>query len=240
VSRPLSVAHRGYSARYPENSLTGVEAAIRAGADIVETDARRNAEGEIFCVHDPDLFRLTGKHRAVAEACTEELTALVLPNGERLMTLRGVFDFVAGRVPVLIDIKTSDEAMVHALLDVVDGAGQLGTTWFGFRKLAQFHFAKARAPGLTCVSLLEDYGEAEAWLDAGAAAIRIWEGEFEPTLEARLAPQTPIWITSGGRKTPSQTGDIDAPRLAALAGRNVAAILLNDPTALAGIEESAR
>jgi len=39
------VAHRGASLRYPENTLAAFEAAIRAGADMIELDVRLTADG---------------------------------------------------------------------------------------------------------------------------------------------------------------------------------------------------
>ena len=47
MTRPLIVAHRGYSARYTENTLTAYRAAIAAGADVVESDARLSKDGTV-------------------------------------------------------------------------------------------------------------------------------------------------------------------------------------------------
>ena len=38
IKRPWVVAHRGYSGRYPENTVSAFEAAIGAGADMIELD----------------------------------------------------------------------------------------------------------------------------------------------------------------------------------------------------------
>ena len=46
--KPLVIAHRGHSARYPENTLEAYRAAIAAGADLVETDARLSADGVVI------------------------------------------------------------------------------------------------------------------------------------------------------------------------------------------------
>jgi hypothetical protein len=102
----------------------------------------------------------------------------------------------------------------------------------GLRALAQLRHLR-KAGGLRCVALLGDYDEAESWLADGADALRVWEGEFSASLEARLAPLAPIWITAGGRLTPEQPGDIPLPRLQNLIRRRVRAILLNDPTMIA-------
>lgn len=50
--RPLICAHRGASADLPDNSVAAFEAAIAAGADLVETDIRRGRDGRLVLSHD--------------------------------------------------------------------------------------------------------------------------------------------------------------------------------------------
>ncbi|MEQ8707737.1 MAG: glycerophosphodiester phosphodiesterase family protein [Rhodospirillales bacterium] len=230
MNRPLSIAHRGYSSRYPENTLTAHAEAIKAGADMVEVDTRFSRDGDIFCLHDPDLERLTGDRRMVADCTTRELREIRISNDERLMTLPELLNLVDGRTGIMLDIKLQDDAMTFALLDCVMAAGQMSNTWFGVRSCDQLCATRKMAPAAQCLAMLSDYSEAEAWIDAGATAVRIWESQFTQELEDRLAPKIPIWITVGGRGTSDLTGDIPPERLRRLAARRVTAILLNDPT----------
>src|SRR3712207_964952 len=98
MRQPLVVAHRGYSARFPENSFVAVEQAIAAGCDVVEVDARLDVEGTVWCVHDADLKRLAGRSIRIAEADSTTLASVRLHSGERLATLPQVLGRVAGRV----------------------------------------------------------------------------------------------------------------------------------------------
>jgi len=52
VSGALIIGHRGFAARFPDNSLDGVRAAFAVGADGVEVDVRPCAEGVWVCHHD--------------------------------------------------------------------------------------------------------------------------------------------------------------------------------------------
>ncbi len=52
MSRPLICAHRGASADHADNSADAFEAAIAAGADLVETDIRRGRDGVLVLAHD--------------------------------------------------------------------------------------------------------------------------------------------------------------------------------------------
>lgn len=48
----LIIGHRGFAARFPDNSLAGVKAAITAGADGAEVDVRPCTDGTWVCHHD--------------------------------------------------------------------------------------------------------------------------------------------------------------------------------------------
>ena len=54
------VAHRGASAAEPENTVSAFEAAVRAGADVVELDVRLTADGVPVVLHDADVAAATG------------------------------------------------------------------------------------------------------------------------------------------------------------------------------------
>jgi glycerophosphoryl diester phosphodiesterase len=71
---PLVIAHRGYSAVAPENTLAAFEAALRAGADLLELDVHLSADGVPVVVHDHTLDATTGISRAVGEVSTTDLT----------------------------------------------------------------------------------------------------------------------------------------------------------------------
>ncbi|GAB4361745.1 MAG: hypothetical protein Kow00114_16510 [Kiloniellaceae bacterium] len=230
--RPWSVAHRGFSARCTENTIASHRAAIEAGADFVETDARLSADGDIFCIHDPDLTRVAGLDVSVAEASTAALQAVALVGNQRLMSLQVFLASVRSETGILIDVKTPELALVERILDDVAGHSSNANIWLGLRALPQLHLLRERS-SLKCVALLADYDEAENWVAAGADALRVWEGEFTEAIEARLGSLAPLWITAGGRQTPDLPGDIPMTRLRRLVSRRVQAILLNDPTMIA-------
>ncbi len=61
------VAHRGFQAEYPENTLIGVEAALDAGAQWIEIDIQISRDGVPLVVHDPDLRRISTSQAVIAE-----------------------------------------------------------------------------------------------------------------------------------------------------------------------------
>ncbi|TMK20451.1 MAG: glycerophosphodiester phosphodiesterase, partial [Actinobacteria bacterium] len=46
------IGHRGAAALGPENTIAAVEAGLAAGADGVEIDVRRTADGVVVLMHD--------------------------------------------------------------------------------------------------------------------------------------------------------------------------------------------
>lgn len=75
-ARPLIMAHRGNSARCPENTIPAFQRALDDGADVIETDLHLSADGVFMCIHDATVDRTTDGHGAVAEMTCAELQAL--------------------------------------------------------------------------------------------------------------------------------------------------------------------
>jgi glycerophosphoryl diester phosphodiesterase len=114
AKRPLIIAHRGYRARYPENTLAAFEAAIDAGADMIELDVLLTKDRKIVVIHDESLDRTTSGQGPVSDHTLSELKALDAGDWfdsrfreERLPTLEEVLEMVAGRIPINIEIKRS-------------------------------------------------------------------------------------------------------------------------------------
>jgi glycerophosphoryl diester phosphodiesterase len=73
---PELVAHRGWARRYPENTLSALEAAIDAGARWVEVDVQLSADGFPVLFHDRSLERMCGVHGAIHQRTLADLRAL--------------------------------------------------------------------------------------------------------------------------------------------------------------------
>lgn len=62
---PKLIAHRGYSSRYPENTLLSIEAAFNVGATYIEFDLQMMADNEFILMHDANLQRSSGVNKSV-------------------------------------------------------------------------------------------------------------------------------------------------------------------------------
>lgn len=112
LDRPI--AHRALhdvAAGRPENSRAAIAAAISAGYGI-EIDLQLSSDGVAMVFHDERLERLTGARGLLGARDAAELSALKLKGGdEGIPTLSEVLDLVAGRAPLLIEIKDQDGAL---------------------------------------------------------------------------------------------------------------------------------
>lgn len=71
-------AHRGYSHRYPENTMPAFEKAIEAKVDGIELDVQLSKEGEAVIIHDEELRPLTDGRGFVRDHSLEELRRLTV------------------------------------------------------------------------------------------------------------------------------------------------------------------
>jgi glycerophosphoryl diester phosphodiesterase len=111
---PLVIAHRGDSARRPENTLASFASALEIGAEIVEFDVHLTRDGEVVVIHDPTVDRTTDGTGRVADLTLAELRRLSAGypsrfgdeyRGERIPTLSEVLGLIRDRAIGMIEIK---------------------------------------------------------------------------------------------------------------------------------------
>src|SRR5262245_10346880 len=128
-ARRLVVAHRGVCGPgAPENSLAAVAAAIAAGADAVEVDVHRTADGVFVLAHDA---------HAIAGTRAADLS---LPG------LADALDVVRGRALLNVDLKVS--GVEGELADALRAADALDVTFVSTLDRASVRRLKDAAPRL--------------------------------------------------------------------------------------------
>jgi glycerophosphoryl diester phosphodiesterase len=134
---PVNFAHRGASARAPENTLEAFRLAVEAGAGGLELDVHMTRDGEVVVIHDATVDRTTDGSGGVAGMGLDELRGLdagyrFSPDGGRTYPYRGR----RLRIPTLaevyeefpatsvnIDIKEPQPGAEGAVLQVIRNAG---------------------------------------------------------------------------------------------------------------------
>ena len=107
TARP--VAHRGLhdaAAGIIENTPSAFRAAI-AGHYAIECDLQLSADGEAMVHHDDTLGRLTdGSGRLDAKPAAELKRTPYRATADRMITLGELCDLTAGRVPLMLELKS--------------------------------------------------------------------------------------------------------------------------------------
>lgn len=116
------IAHRGLhdaSVGRIENTAPAFEAAIAAGFGI-ECDLRPARDGTPFVFHDPTLDRLVDAEGPLASRTPGELSALrYRALNTPLLSYSGFLELVAGKVPLLVEIKSDWDAPDSRFLSAV-------------------------------------------------------------------------------------------------------------------------
>lgn len=102
-------AHRGlHNEEMPENSLSAFQAARDAGYG-VELDVHLLKDGQLAVFHDGQLERVTGLSGRVADLTVRDLANChLMGTSETIPLFSDVLDLFAGKVPLIIELKTDD------------------------------------------------------------------------------------------------------------------------------------
>ena len=126
------IAHRGSRGEgVIENTMAAFEQAVALGADMIELDVRRTADGELVIFHDG----------AVASASVSSLTLpeLRARSARDVPRLAEVLDWARGRIGLDVELKEDGyvERVSEPLAAFADGGGELLVTSFLAPALAQ-------------------------------------------------------------------------------------------------------
>jgi glycerophosphoryl diester phosphodiesterase len=165
-----NIAHRGASGTFPENTLAAFRAAIEAGAQMCELDVQLSRDRAVVVMHDDTVDRTTDGHGAVADLTLEELKRLDagarfkdgVPRGERVPTLDEVFEAVAGRCALNVELKEAGfEREVAAIMRKWHAAGDSMVSSFDWQALETMRTVD---PGIRAGVLAEN--EPDKMIDA--------------------------------------------------------------------------
>jgi glycerophosphoryl diester phosphodiesterase len=164
----LVIGHRGAAGHAPENTLGSFVRALEIGVGMIELDVHLSADRQLVVIHDDTLERTTDGSGAVGAFTAAQLKEFDAGDGERLSTLDEVFDFVAGRC--LINVELKGKGTADALIRFLEERNQDGAlvSSFDWEMLKR---CRELAPALRLAPLadelngavLEKAGELGAW-----------------------------------------------------------------------------
>lgn len=131
---PVGLAHRGASARAPENTLEAYRLAVESGIGGLELDVHMTRDGGIVVMHDDDVGRCTDGAGLIREKSLDEVKSLdagyrfsrdggrTFPyrgQGLQIPTLDEVFQQFPD-TPINLDIKEDQAGIEEAVLQIIE------------------------------------------------------------------------------------------------------------------------
>ncbi|OFI39158.1 glycerophosphodiester phosphodiesterase [Arthrobacter sp. SW1] len=119
-SRPLALAHRGFSLEGLENSAAAFRAAVELGITHLETDARASRDGTVFLFHDDTLDRVTDRRGRISELPAAEISRARIGGLEPIPLLE---DILHGFPDARLNIDVKDSNTIAPLAAVIERCG---------------------------------------------------------------------------------------------------------------------
>jgi glycerophosphoryl diester phosphodiesterase len=219
---PLVVAHRTCPNDARENSLEGIAFAARAGADVVEVDARRSRERTAVLLHDPLLLRVQHVPLHVRWLRDAQLARLRVPTlAEALGT--------AGESGIRVAIDTKDPGAADAVLAAVREAGAADRVLLWSQHMPAVRTYVRAMPDVQVALLRDSYNQSEHdrfLADAQAIGAR--------AVSAHQDAATPAFIAAARERgidvfTWFQRADKQAALLADLVAAGLAGVVTDWP-----------
>ena len=98
------IGHRGAAGLELENTATSLHRALSLGVDAIEIDVRTTKDRHVVLCHDADLTKIAGKDIKIEDSTLQELQAIKLNDGSRLITLEHALE-IAKNVLLIIELK---------------------------------------------------------------------------------------------------------------------------------------
>ena len=127
MRKMIVLGHRGYSAKYPENTLLAFREAIKAGADGIELDVWQTRDGKVLVHHDANFMRTAGLSKSVKNTISEDIKKYSF-RGEKFTYLEDVYEHLPSNTFINVEIKDID--VVENAFRIVKEHGALHRTLF--------------------------------------------------------------------------------------------------------------
>jgi glycerophosphoryl diester phosphodiesterase len=160
IEPPVVIAHRGFSARYPENTMPAFRAALEAGAEMVEFDVQLTRDKRPAVFHDQTVDRTTNGSGRIRDLSLGEIYQLDAGSwfdpafaGTRVPGIQDVLRELAGHCLINVELKTSGDtgfsersALACAVLGVVRSRGLLDSVLFSSFDVAVLKLIRRMEP----------------------------------------------------------------------------------------------
>lgn len=110
--RPMVLAHRGFSAKYPENSALAFKKALFAGADGWECDIQKTKDGQLVVIHDGSVDRVSNRKGSIGDMTFAQVKKCRLGKSQSILS----FEEMLRLLPKdkYLDLELKEETLLPA------------------------------------------------------------------------------------------------------------------------------
>lgn len=180
--KTVVTAHRGFSGKYPENTLLAFQKAVELGVDVVEFDVRESSDGALVINHDATLDRTTNGTGPVNQYKLSDLKRLTASywkgahdTGARIAapsysvgipTLEEALAMLAGKVGLNIQVYTDREESIAKLVRLYHDYALSDSGFLMLRTFSEGSRVRALSPDVA-ICIGEDRTNLERHLSFG-------------------------------------------------------------------------
>ena len=203
----LVEGHRGYCAKYPENTLVSYEEAIDLGVDAFEFDIWLSKDKVPVLMHDNNAKRTCGVDRKLSDMTLEEIKTLEVSyegkfgdefagKGIQVPTLKELCELVSKKrpnMPLGVEIKEYTEETVDIAVAMLKEYGLFDNSWFYAFDAPTIKYLKtkynARTMGYPDFQMKRfDYEEGYRYYDEIGLSMSIVKSEVFPIFASKGLP----------------------------------------------------
>lgn len=103
--KPKILAHRGYSQKFPENTLLAFNKAFENNADGIECDLQKSKDNKFVIIHDDKIDRVTDNKGYVNQLTLKELKSCTIYKKEKILELSELLISIPDDKLINIELK---------------------------------------------------------------------------------------------------------------------------------------
>jgi glycerophosphoryl diester phosphodiesterase len=196
----MIIAHRGYSDKAQENSLSAFDAAISAGAKGIECDLLLTRDREVIVSHN-EYLSIDGKNMTISEHSLQKLRDFCKSSGQKILALDELFEYIKQKqVQFFLEIKSPSPILTNTVIEKIKAENlwhKIHITGFsstiGNLLSAQIQYPKLQAWQILSFPLIsflklpqKSYGVLIGWLDGRRGSQMVFRTLFPPKRLAKL------------------------------------------------------
>lgn len=191
------IAHRAGPGIYPEQSIASAREAYRSGADMAEMDVQFTSDGIPVICHDPNTLRMFGEDSLCSDITLEHFLSLRHSEYPEYPSHSLANVLASGIKPLLLHQKCSGEQL-RAMMRVINEYGYGHDVVIGVQHPDDVALIRDMLPETKVLAFMPHVEDMDAFLDANADIIRLWEGWVtKERIDHIHGAGRSVWIMAG-------------------------------------------